>query len=282
MKKLLFCIGFAIFIVSSSCSPYLFPLGKTAKRAYKNNLKDRREDYTRFTAIELPADSLNAQQWTAPSPNFDVRTPNLVIIHHTAEESCQQSLRTLTDPNRRGRVSAHYLICKDGSVYRLVNEHYRAWQAGLSRWGNMQNINSLSLGIELDNNGHEPFSGPLIHSLLVLLKSIQTRYNIPTGNFVGHSDIAPTRKVDPSVYFPWETLARHGFGYQKDRVLPAVPEHFDDLAALRLIGYDVRDTAAAVAAFKRHYIQADVSPNLRPFDRRVLYDIYLKSLHYGD
>ncbi len=282
MKRLLYLIGFILIAVCTSCSHYLYPLGKIARRSYKDNLREMKKEYSDFVAVKLPVDSLHAKQWTAPSPNFDIRTPNLVVIHHTAEESCRQSLRTLTDPDRKGRVSAHYLICKDGSVYRLVNESYRAWQAGVSRWGNMRNINSLSLGIELDNNGHEPFSGPLIHSLLILLKSIQSRYHIPTGNFVGHADIAPRRKVDPSVYFPWETLARHGFGYQVDRMLPAVPKGFNPMAALRLIGYDIRDSIAAVVAFKRHYIQTNITPELRPFDERVLYDVYLKSLHYED
>ncbi len=272
----------ALLMFSASCSPYRYPLGRTAKRAYRENLKEMRKGYMHFTPVILPVDSLQAKQWTAPSPNFDIRTPNLVIIHHTAQESCAQSLRTLTNPEVRGRVSAHYLVCDDGTIYRLVDERYRAWQAGVSRWGNMRNINSLSIGIELDNNGHEPFSKAQIHALLVLLNVIQDRYHIPRGNFVGHADIAPTRKQDPSVYFPWGELARHGFGYQVDSVLREVPPNFDAMAALRLIGYDIRDTTAAIVAFKRHYVQTDITPILRPIDQRALYDIYLKYLHYTE
>lgn len=263
-----------------SCSPYIFPLGQTAKHAYKENLKAKREGYEHFTPIILPIDSLHVKQWTAPSPNFNIRTPNLVVIHHTDQESCLQSLKTLTNPNTGGRVSAHYLICDNGTIYRLVDERYRAWHAGVARWGNMRNINSLSIGIELDNNGEEPFSNTQIHSLLVLLGSLKSRYHIPRGNFVGHADVAPTRKQDPSVYFPWGELARHGFGYQIDTLMPEIPKHFDPIAALRLIGYDIRDTSAAIVAFKRHYVQTNIEPFLRPIDKQALYDIYLKFLHY--
>ena len=282
MKKWRLVVGSMLLLVGNfSCSHDLYPLGRAAKNAYKDNLKTMRADYMHFTPVVLPVDSLAAAQWTAPSPNFDIRSPNMVIIHHTAQQSCQQSLRTLTNAAAKGRVSAHYLVCKDGTVYRLVDERYRAWQAGVSRWGNMRNINSLSIGIELDNNGFEHFSQPQIHSLLVLLESLKRRYHIPTGNFVGHADVAPTRKQDPNVYFPWGELARHGYGYGLDSLLPEPPPHFDAIAALRLIGYDVRDTTAAIVAFKRHYVQTDISPALRPIDKRALYDIYGKYLHYA-
>lgn len=232
--------------------------------------------YKQFVPVKLPVDSLQAKQWVAPSPNFSIRRPVMVILHHTAENSCAQSLRTLTNSLVRGRVSAHYLVCKDGTVYQLVSEQYRAWQAGISRWGNIHDINSVSLGIEIDNNGSEPFPVAQIHSLLVLLHSIKSRYHIPTGNFVGHADIAPTRKQDPSVYFPWQELAKHGYGYGVDSVLAIPPKNFDYISALRLIGYDIRDTAAAIVAFKRHFVQTDVSPQLTEMDKRALYDIYLK------
>lgn len=276
-------IGLVAAMSCMSCSQYFYPLGDTAKDAYKDNLEEKSEGYTKFNPVILPKDSLQAKQITAPSPNFNVRTPVLVIIHHTAMNSCLGALKTLTNSTVQGRVSAHYLVCKNGTIYRIVNERYRAWQAGDSRWGSIANINSVSIGIELDNNGHEPFPYAQIQSLLVLLNSIQTRYQIPTGNFIGHADVAPTRKQDPSKYFPWDILAEHGFGYWTDRTsLPEVPKDFDTIAALRLIGYDISNTEAAITAFERHFVQTDINGALSKFDKRILYDIYLHYLYYGN
>ncbi|HLR36612.1 MAG TPA: N-acetylmuramoyl-L-alanine amidase [Chitinophagaceae bacterium] len=279
MKKLPVLLGMLFLLfVASSCSDYLYPSGKGAKRAYKKTLKEKRKGYNHFTPVKLSLDSLKVKQWVAPSPNFNIRQPDLVIIHHTAQEGCKISLKTLTRANTNRKVSAHFLICGDGTIYQLVDEKYRAWHAGASRWGNMQDINSVSLGIEIDNDGHEPFSSAQIKSLLVLLSSIENRYGIRRGNFIGHADVAPTRKQDPSVYFPWRTLAAHGFGYAVDAYLPPVPEGFNVIAALRLIGYDIRDKKAAIIAFKRHYIQTDLDPSFTPLQKRMLYNIYLKYL----
>lgn len=261
-------------LLLSACSSYLYPLGKYQKTAYKDNVKRLDENYSRFVPVKLPLDSLSAKQWTAPSPNFDVRRPNMVVIHHTAESGCGQSLRTLSNAAAQGRVSSHYLICKDGTVYQLVSELYRAWHAGLGKWGNITDVNSASIGIELDNNGNEIFSDKQIASLLVLLQSLKQRYHIPTANFVGHADIAPTRKQDPSVYFPWQQLADNGYGYWKDSVLVEPPPDFDYKTALRVIGYDIADLPAAIIAFKRHFVQNDISPQLSDDDLKVLYDIF--------
>lgn len=259
-----------------SCSREFYPLDKPARTAYKANLKKWERGYRKFTPVRLKLDSLGVKQWEVPSPNFDIRTPNLVILHQTEQNSCAQSLQTLTNPLTNRKVSAHYLICKDGTVFQLVDERYRAWQAGVARWSNFNNINSISLGIELDNNGKEAFTTPQIGALLVILHSIKTRYHIPTGNFIGHADVAPTRRKDPSTYFPWKRLSDQGFGYWRDSVLLPAPGHFDYLTALRLIGYDLRDTTAAIVAFKRHFIQDDVTPGLTAYDQQVLYDIFLK------
>jgi N-acetylmuramoyl-L-alanine amidase len=280
MKKQ-FIISIAILALLSciSCSTTnaLYPLGSKAKKKYKHTLNEMSAGYDRFVPVLFPQlDSLDVKQWKAPSPNFNIRTPVLVIIHHTAGRNCRQALRTLTNPFTNRRVSANYLICKNGTVYQLVNERYRAWQAGVSKWGNIQNINSISLGIELDNNGHEPFPYAQIRSLLIVLNSIKTRYHIPQGNFIGHADVAPTRKQDPSVYFPWGKLAKNGFGFWRDSLLAKPPAHFNYMTGLRLIGYDTRDTTAAKIAFKRHFIQNDISPKLNKFDKKVLYDIFLK------
>lgn len=206
--------------------------------------------------------------------NFNLRKPDFVIIHHTAQDSAEQTLRTFT--LKHTQVSSHYVVGRDGKTYQMLNDYLRAWHAGNSKWGKVTDMNSHSIGIELDNNGKEPFSNIQINSLLRLLDTLKTNYGIPSANFLGHSDIAPTRKQDPSVHFPWKTLADHGFGIWYDEFLTDPPENFDPILALRIIGYDVRNPSAAIIAFKRHYIQSDISSNLTPLDLRVLYNLFLK------
>ena len=189
-----------------------------------------------------------------PSPNFDARKPNLVIIHHTTNETAEQALRTLTNPERK--VSAHYLIGRDGTIVQLVEEASRAWHAGLSWWNGQTDINSASIGIELDNTGSEPFPDAQIDALLKLLAGIKLRHHIPTANFIGHADVAPTRKDDPSVFFPWSTLAQHGFGLWCTPPYPAAPENFDRSLALTAFGYDPRSPEAAQQAFRRHFVSS--------------------------
>ncbi|HEX5463142.1 MAG TPA: N-acetylmuramoyl-L-alanine amidase [Burkholderiales bacterium] len=212
-------------------------------------------------------------QWQ-PSPNFDQRRPDFVIIHHTGDDTVQQALQTLTDPARN--VSAHYLIARNGTIYQLVDERARAWQAGESEWGGDTDLNSASLGIELDNNGHELFPDAQISALLALLGDIERRYHIPVANFIGHADIAPGRKVDPSRYFPWKKLAANGFGLWCDEPAPSPPPGFDATFALMALGYDVSDVPAAISAFKLHFIQNDVSSALTDHDKRILYCLLLK------
>lgn len=276
-QRLAFLCG--LLFVLGACSQPMVPRQAQVRRAYRKTLRRQRKPYQHFQAVQLPLDSLGVKEFQLPSPNFNSRTPDFVIIHQTEQQSCAQSLQTLTDPSRAGQVSAHYLICKSGVVYQLVPENYRAWQAGISRWESINNLNSVSLGIELDNTGSEPFTDIQIRSLLVLLHSIERRYRIPEGNFIGHADIAPTRKQDPSVYFPWSRLAVQGFGYWRDSVLIDPPAGFNDTLALKLIGYDTRNYPAAVRAFKRHFVQTDIKDSLDAYDRQVLYSVFLKYLH---
>ena len=206
-----------------------------------------------------PTDTtLPAVRWQ-PSPNFDQRRPNLVIIHHTSNATSAQALRTLTSPERK--VSAHYLIDRDGSIVQLVRESDRAWHAGLSWWGGITDVNSASIGIELDNTGSEPFADAQIDALLALLADIRQRYPIPTANFIGHGDVAPARKADPSMLFPWARLAAAGFGLWCETPQPPAPEGFDLALALTALGYDPATPDAAQSAFRLHYLGGDAAPS---------------------
>jgi len=231
------------------------------------------DSITGMTAVsEIPQTKREARQ--VASIHFNLRKPNYVIIHHTAQDSLEQTLHTFTIPH--SEVSAHYVIGRNGEVYQLLNDYVRGWHAGAGKWGTVTDLNSISLGVELDNNGKEPFTEPQIYSLLTLLDTLKQRYNIPSANFIGHSDIAPSRKVDPSAFFPWKRLAERGFGMWPDEVLMTPPENFNPEDALRIIGYDTRNLDAAIKAFKLHYIQDDISPELTDYDLSVLYSLYRK------
>lgn len=206
--------------------------------------------------------------------NFNLRKPNYVIIHYTAQDSVPQTLRTFTLV--KPQVSAHYVIGKDGKVIHMLNDYMRAWHAGVSKWGSVTDMNSCSIGIELDNKGNEPFSQQQINSLLLLLAKLKKDYNIPTANFIGHGDIAPGRKPDPGIRFPWEQLAQKGFGFYSDMIIIPAPANFDSATALRLIGYDTSNLPAAIGAFKRHFVQREDSQRFTQFDLDVLYNVYKK------
>ncbi len=153
----------------------------------------------------------------------------------------------------------------------MLNDYLRAWHAGAGKWGNVTDVNSISIGIELDNNGFETFSAEQINSLLVLLKQLKRNYSIPTANFIGHLDIAPSRKVDPNKYFPWQQLAQNGFGNWYDTTNVKVPDNFNTMQSLRIIGYDTSDSAAAVKAFKLHFRQLEGSSAIMEEDRKIIY-----------
>ena len=158
----------------------------------------------------------------------------------------------------------------------MLNDLMRAHHAGVSRWGNSTDLNSSSIGIELDNNGFEPFSEAQINSLTQLLDRLKKAYSIPTANFIGHGDIAPTRKNDPNWRFPWKQLSEKGFGlWYADTTAVQVPASFDHLNALRIIGYDLKDTSAAILAFKRHFLQ-DTTKRMTPQAERILFTLYSK------
>lgn len=206
--------------------------------------------------------------------NFNLRKPNFIILHHTAQDSIQQTIKTFT--LKQTSVSAHYVIGRDGKVIHMLNDYLRAWHAGNGSWGRDTDINSSSIGIELDNNGFEPFSDIQINSLLALLTKLKKDYNIPAQNIIGHADIAPTRKKDPSALFPWKLLAVNGFGVWPDEELPCPPPEFNVEQGLQVIGYNTKNLSAAIIAFKLHYIQTEVNDILDEKTISTIYSIYRK------
>ena len=209
------------------------------------------------------------------SLNFDERRPNFVIIHHTSSKGVDRALQVLTAP--ASRVSAHYLVGRDGRIYHLVDERRRAWHAGESYWGGQRDLNSASIGIELDNSGFEPFPDGQIAALIALLADLKAYYKIPPENFLGHGDVAPGRKVDPSALFPWRRLSEQGFGVWCDPPYPAVPAELDTTTMLQAFGYNVWNVDAAIAAFKRRFSPEDPTPQMTERDRSVLYCLLLQS-----
>jgi N-acetylmuramoyl-L-alanine amidase len=207
-----------------------------------------------------------AARWQG-SPNFDERRPNFVIIHQTTNDNAEHALRTLTDPLKK--VSAHYLVGRDGAIVQLVDERARAWHAGDSYWGGLSDLNSASVGIELDNNGEEPFAEVQIAALLELLADLKTRLRIPEANFIGHGDVAPRRKIDPGRHFPWRRLGQQGFGLWCENPAPA-PPGFDAPLALQALGYQMTDAEAAARAFRRHWAGDDATAELSEADRAML------------
>jgi N-acetylmuramoyl-L-alanine amidase len=191
-----------------------------------------------------------AVRWQA-SPNFDARRPNFVVLHHTSNRTQHEALYTLTNPARK--VSAHYLVGRGGEIVQLVEEKERAWHAGASWWGGNTDVNSISIGIELDNDGCEPFADAQIDALLSLLADVTGRNGIPGANVIGHADVAPGRKTDPSALFPWRRLAEYGFGLWCDDPPAAAPETFDPALGLAALGYSPARPETSRQAFLLHY-----------------------------
>lgn len=152
-----------------------------------------------------------------PSPNQGTRRdalqPSLVVLHYTAMTSAEAALDRLCDPETE--VSAHYLIGRDGRLWQMVAESQRAWHAGVGEWAGQDDVNSRSIGIELDNGGDHPFSEPQMAVLELLLGQVLKRWSIPAEGVIGHSDMAPGRKIDPGSRFDWARLARLGLARRR-------------------------------------------------------------------
>ena len=187
------------------------------------------------------------------SPNFgprrDAQTPDLIVLHYTAMDTAEAALDRLCDPECE--VSAHYLVAPDGESFGLVEEEMRAWHAGAGAWGGAGDVNSRSIGIELANDGASPFAAPQMAALEDLLSDIMARRRIPPEAVIGHSDMAPERKIDPGARFDWRRLARMGLSVWPEDETDADPAGFHD-AATRF-GYPDCSDAALLGAFRMRF-----------------------------
>lgn len=177
-----------------------------------------------------------------PSPNFTARRggarPDLIVLHYTAMPSAEAARDRLCDP--AAEVSAHYLIARDGRCLQLVDEEMRAWHAGAGYWQGSRDVNSRSIGIELDNDGVSPFSEVQMSVLETLLAGLMERWGIAAEGVIAHSDSAPGRKTDPGPRFDWRRLAQQGLATWPDR-LPQRDGAVDPAAfavAAHSAGYD--------------------------------------------
>jgi N-acetylmuramoyl-L-alanine amidase len=193
------------------------------------------------------------------SPNADARPEGLavdmLVLHYTGMETAAAAIERLCSP--AAKVSAHYLIDEDGTTVRLVPESARAWHAGVSFWRGNTDINGRSIGIELVNPGHEfgyrPFPDAQMSALKELAGDLLARHPIPARNVVGHSDVAPTRKMDPGELFDWRGLAAAGIGVwpEEGEMLPTDREAIAGMLAC--VGYETTDLFASLRAFQRHF-----------------------------
>ncbi len=268
----LFLISIIFLFNQCSRGPYA-----ASNKKYKQQAKKLAKEIRMIPADVLPPDSVIISQSFVGTTNFGLRRPNFVIIHHTAQESCEKTISTFTQEQKQ--VSAHYVICKDGTLHHMLNNYLRAWHAGASSWGNVTDVNSSSIGIELDNNGKEIFPDSQVKALLALLNSLKKSYGIPAANFLAHVDVAPGRKVDPGKYFPWQQLAEHGYGiWYGDTTGIIVPSSFNTAQALRIIGYNISNINSSIQAFRLHYLQSENTGELSVAEIKVLYALMLKFL----
>jgi N-acetylmuramoyl-L-alanine amidase len=261
-----------VFVYSCTPKPYA-----ATNKQYKKQAKELAKKISAVPKDSLLADSMKFPASWVGTTNFGLRKPSSVIIHHTAQKSCEQTLKTFT--LERTQVSSHYVICEDGTLHHMLNDYLRAWHAGAGKWGGQSDINSSSIGIEIDNDGFEVFTEAQINTLMGLLGALKKTHGIPTANFIGHGDIAPTRKVDPNVNFPWKRLADNGFGqWYSDTTGVQVPADFNSTYALRIVGYDVSNIAAATQAFRRHFITVERAGELTEPEKKILFVLMGKYL----
>ena len=224
------------------------------------------------------------------SPSFDIRKKdsslNYIIIHYSAIKSYKEALSHLSE--RKNKVSSHFFINKSGEIFYLVDVINRAWHAGRSYWKGIIDINSESIGIEMDNSGHhydfENYTTKQINSLIQLLKYISIKFNINKQNILGHSDISPYRKIDPGERFPWKKLKKNNLSFFPNKLFQNTKNKIERylkkklnnqnkkyrlLYMLNKIGYDIRAAKKdikiyymLIKAYQMHYRQSLISGKL--------------------
>jgi N-acetylmuramoyl-L-alanine amidase len=226
------------------------------------------------SAVSSPPDVVLVER---PSPNHASRPGgtivDILVLHYT-ELPLQGSLDILSDDRREGRVSAHYVLAEDGTTYRLVPEERVAWHAGRSHWRGREALNATSIGIEIVNlhGDRHDYPPQQIAALIELCQGILTRHPaIEPRNVVGHSDIAPQRKIDPGRRFPWKTLADAGIGLWPEA--GGRPLFGELLPALQRYGYAppvAVPPREIVKAFQRHFRPSRVDGMADPETRLLL------------
>lgn len=218
--------------------------------------------------------------WT-PSPNFGERTlpVTILVLHYTGMKDGASAISWLANP--QSGVSAHYVVAEDGQLVHMVHEEYRAQHAGKSHWRGITDVNSASIGIEIENPGHEwgyrPFPEAQMDTVSRLVAEIVGTYGIEPRNIVGHSDVAPARKEDPGELFDWERLARLGFAVPRPKKNLHDPGWSDAafLLALGRYGYGIDDGRAAVVAFQRRFRPENVDGIIDGQCRAILWSLLL-------
>lgn len=208
---------------------------------------------------------------THHSPNHGERrggqTPSLIVIHYTGMRDAPAARARLCDPE--AEVSAHWLIHEDGTLDALVPEDRRAWHAGAGTWQGQDDVNSRSIGIEIANPGDRPFSAAQMDALELLLARIMARWSIGPAGVIGHSDMAPGRKIDPGPRFDWARLARQGLAIHPDTPGPETADEDHPFAdSLTTIGYPETDADTRLAAFRRRFRPGVTGPE-DATDRRL-------------
>jgi N-acetylmuramoyl-L-alanine amidase len=192
-------------------------------------------------------------------PRRDGAVPNLIVLHYTAMPDWTAARDWLCNPD--AEVSAHYIIPEQGDVVQLVAEDQRAWHAGVGSWGDVTDVNSRSIGIELSNRGSSPFAAPLMDALEVLLPAIMDRWAIPASRVIAHSDLAPGRKIDPGVRFDWARLVRSGLAVAAAATSAVAGDADAFVRDARMIGYTApTDAATLLSAFRLRHRQGHVGP----------------------
>lgn len=229
---------------------------------------------------------------THKSQNFDNRTKNVkikyIILHYTETKTFEEALKLLCSKKRK--VSSHFLIDKKGTIFNLVDERKKAWHAGISCWEKNKNLNNNSIGIEIVNEGEEArakYPKKQIDSLIILLKNLKKKYEIETKYFLAHSDIAPSRKMDPGIFFPWQKLSEQSLG-----IFPKMKKNSNDfmrldnrdnilfLKNLKKLGFSEIDLKKSfsqnkkiINAFHRHFIPELLNKYPRIISYKTLQEI---------